>query len=107
MIINKEHLDAIYETLADKLRNDDIVTSYMLKFPSASNFAYRGEKLSFSTIYYIVPNQDRGVKLIELSDISCESEFLDQVLQDVEHLIKKAREERQVLDFYLTKIINL
>lgn len=107
MIINKEHLDAIYETLADKLRNDDIVTSYMLKFPCATNFAYRGEKISFSAIYYIVPEQDKSVKVIELSGISCESEFLDQVLQDVECLIKKAREERQVLDFYLTKIRNL
>lgn len=105
MIINKGHLDSIYEVLADKLSNDDIVSSYMQKFPVASNFQYRGGKPSFSTIFYT--GVDSSVKLIELSDVSSDSDFLDKVIKDAEELIRKAREERQVLDFYLTKIKSL
>lgn len=104
MIIDKEHLDAIYETLADKLHQDSIISNYLDKFSVATNFQYRGDKKSFSTIYYLVPSTDSYAKLIDLSDISCQSEVLDQVIKDVEYLIEKAREERQVLDFYLTKI---
>lgn len=107
MEINKDHLDAIYETLADKINGDEIVASFMSKFPVCTSFAYRSEKQSFSTIYYQVPKQDRAIKVIELSDISLESEFLDQVIRDTEYLIKKAREERQVLDFYLNKVRSL
>ena len=107
MIINQEHLDSIYEVLADKIRNDDIVSAYLEKFPAATRFQYRGDKPSFSNIYYLTPELDKGVKLIELSSVSCDSEFLDRVLQEAEFLITKAREDRQVLDFYLEKIRNL
>lgn len=107
MNINKEHLDAIYETLADKLDSDDIVSSYMQKFPGATKFAYRGEKQSFSTIFYWHNGLDKAVKLVDLSDISCHKDFLDKVLEDASELIKYAREERKVLEFYLEKIKNL
>jgi hypothetical protein len=107
MNINKEHLDAIYEVLVDKLHQDDIVSAYLEKFSVATHFQYRGEKKSFSTIYYLVPNIDRYVKLIELSDVSCDSEVLDRVIEDAQYLITKAREDRQVLDFYMAKIKSL
>ncbi len=53
-------------------------------------------RLSFST--------DSYAKLIDLSDVSCQKEVLDRVIEDAQYLVEKAREERQVLDFYLTKI---
>ena len=104
MIIEKEHLDAIYETLADKLHGDDIVSSYLDKYPVATKFQYRGDKKSYSTIYYLVPSTDSYTKLIDLSDVSCQKEVLDRVIEDAQYLVEKAREERQILDFYLTKI---
>lgn len=106
MLPTEDQLDVIYEVLADTLHNNEIVSSYLQNNRASTKFVYIGKIQALQLAYYL-PGENRLVKVVDLSDVSCEKDFLEEVLKDAAELVKKAREEKQVLDFYLTKIKNL